>query len=131
MGSTNYRSTFITAAADCPAQIGEEPTKGIAGIQHAILAQRPPYSMTSDDLLFEAEKQRKGLAGTTEEREAFFAKPQACLRASPLAKRFGWGIHHDAEERIALVARGSEEYDRLVASEGLKIVAAMRNKRAG
>ena len=90
MTSTNYHRAFITAAPDCPAENSEEPAgTGIAAVQFAILAGQPPYSITSDDLLFQTEKQRKGLTGTDEERAAFFAKPQPCLRASPLAKRYG------------------------------------------
>ena len=132
MTSTNYQSTFITAAADRPAPSGEEPEgTGVAAVQFAILANQPPYSMTSDDLLFQTERQRKGLSGSDEERAAFFAKPQPCLRASPLAKRYGWGIHHDEQGRIALIARGSSDYERLSSSKELKIVPAMRNKKAG
>jgi len=131
MNSTNYRDTFITVSGDCPAPGGEQPKAGIAAVQHAILTERPPYSLTSDDLLFETEKERKGLVGTAQERAAFFAKPQACLRASPLPKRHGWGIHHDGEGRIALVPAGSPEYERLCSAGNLKVVPAMRNKRAG
>ena len=131
MGSTNYRCTFITAAPDCPARGGEEPEgTSVAAVQFAILAGQPPYTLTSDDLLFETEKQRKGLVGTDEERAAFFAKPKACLRASPLAKRYGWGIHHDEHGRIALIARSSSDYERLSSSKDLKVVPAMRNKKA-
>jgi hypothetical protein len=102
----------------------------VAAGQFAILAGRPPYSRTSDDLLFAAEKQRTGRAGTDGERAAFFTKPQPCLRASPLTKRYGWGIHHDEQGRIALVARGSSDYQRLSSGEDLKVVPAMRNKKA-
>ncbi len=129
MSSTNYSNTFITAAPDCPAEVGEAPGAGVAAVQHRILTGSPPYSMTSDDLLFETEKQRKGLSGSPEERASFFAKPQACLRASPLAKRHGWGIHHDGEGRIALVARGTADYERLASDTRLKVVPAMRNKK--
>ena len=132
MGSTNYKRTFITAAPDCPAQSGEEPTgTSVAAVQFAILAEQPPYSMTSDDLLFETEKRRKALSGTDAERAALFAEPQPCLRASPLAKRYGWGIHHDDHGRIALVASGSSDYERLSSAKDLKVVPAMRNKKAG
>lgn len=131
MGTTNYRSTFITAAADCPAEVGEAPAGGMAGLQYEVLAQAPAYSMTSDDLLFETERRRKNLQGTAEQRAAFFAKPQPCLRASPLPKRYGWGIHHDENGRVALVARGGEEYRRLSSSPEVKVVPAMRNKRPG
>jgi hypothetical protein len=132
MGSINYKDSFITVAADCPAATAEEPDKpgSIASVQYRLLKERPPYTLTSDDLLFETEKKRKGLAGTDAERAAFFAKSQACLRASPLPKRYGWGIHHDAEGKIALIAQGSEDYRRLAACKDVKVVPAMRNRKA-
>ncbi len=131
MGTTNYRSTLITVAADCPAELGQAPAGGVAGVQYEVLAEAPAYSMTSDDLLFETERRRKGLQGTAEERAAFFAKPQPCLRASPLPKRYGWGIHHDEKGHIALIDSAGEQYRRLASSEEVKVVPAMRNKRAG
>ena len=64
-------------------------------------------------------------------RAAFFAKPHPCLRASPLPKRYGWGVHYDAHGRIALYAMESEDYRRL--SRGgagdPALVRAMRNRR--
>jgi hypothetical protein len=57
-----------------------------------------------------------------------FAKPQACLRASPLPKSYGWGVHYDAKGLIALVAVESEDYQKLAESD-LKQVYAMRSKR--
>lgn len=62
-------------------------------------------------------------------RAAFFAKGQPCLRASPLAKRYGWGIHHDAESRVALYPRESAEYARLSQDPALKQVKAMKSAR--
>lgn len=131
MSSTNYRNVFIAVAADCPADRAEEPTAGVAAVQFAILNERPSYSITSDDLLFETETRRKGLEETVDARAAFFAKPKACLRASPLPKRHGWGIHHDEAGRIALVGAGSHEYERFASATDLSVVPAMRNKRAG
>ena len=62
-------------------------------------------------------------------REAFFAKPQACLRASPLVKQFGWGIHHDAEGRVALLAIESEAYRTLLDDPAVRKTPGMRSKR--
>ena len=63
------------------------------------------------------------------ERERFFAKGQACLRTSPLAKRYGWGIHHDADERVALIAAGTLLYDELAQRSGVTQKPAMRSSR--
>ncbi|MEQ1510412.1 MAG: DUF6157 family protein [Sphingopyxis sp.] len=130
--TTNYQNTLITIAPDSAAAGGIIPPKpdSIAGRQYALLITAP-YTMTSDDLLFAVHADKNGLPDTDEARAAFFAKPQACLRASPLPKHYGWGIHHDVASRIAMHAVGSGEYARLSKDTGIKMVAAMRTKRAG
>ncbi|MEK6540883.1 MAG: DUF6157 family protein [Pseudomonadota bacterium] len=129
--TTNTASTLITIAPDSAATGGIVPPKpdSIAGRQHALLVANP-YAMTSDDLLFAVYAAKSGLADTAEGRAAFFAKPQACLRASPLPKQYGWGVHHDAAGRIAIHAVGSADYDSLMNDAAVKKVAAMRSKRA-
>ncbi|MNG12849.1 hypothetical protein D3C84_964860 [compost metagenome] len=65
-------------------------------------------------------------------RQTFFGKPQACMRASMLPKRYGWGIHFNAEGKLAIVPLESEAY-RYYAEGGegdIRVVAAMRNRRA-
>ena len=62
-------------------------------------------------------------------RAAFFGKPQACLRASPLVKKHGWGIHHDADGRVAAVAVEGADYAKLKARGDLKQTVGMRSKR--
>ncbi|WP_431855762.1 DUF6157 family protein [Azospirillum sp.] len=131
--STNYRNTFITVSPDCGAAQGTVPAKAesVAGLQHALLRERP-YAITSDDLLFEVFARRNDIAETDrpQARAAFFAKPQACLRVSPLVKQYGWGLHHDGDGRVALHAVESDDYRRLLARPDLTIVAGMRNRRA-
>jgi hypothetical protein len=134
MHSTNYTNTFIEVAEDCKAATGTippektEPT--IARMQFELI-QTNPYRYTSDDVLFAVYAARNSIA--PEELEArraeFFAKGQACLRASPLAKSYGWGIHHDREGKVALYAQGSEEYDQLRADGSLTQLKAMRSSR--
>jgi Family of unknown function (DUF6157) len=63
-------------------------------------------------------------------RAVFFSKGQACLRASPLVKQYGWGVHHDAKGRVALIAAESPEYAALSASHRLTRVPGMRSSRA-
>lgn len=136
MGSTNYTETFIQVADDCPAKEGEYPPAGgkaptIAALQYALISEQP-YYFTSDDVLFEVHAIRQSIPAEARPvaREAFFAKDQACLRSSPLGKRYGWGIHHDAQGRVALVSSGSKEYRALSADPAMKQVKAMRSKRA-
>ena len=136
MGTTNYTGTFIQVAEDCPRAAAEVPQAGSKGptaasLQYALVAERP-YQLTSDDVLFEAYAARQGVSDEDRaaSREAFFAKSQACLRASPLGKRYGWGIHHDDQGRIALVPLGSERYRELAADQSLQQLRAMRSKRA-
>lgn len=83
-------------------------------------------------MLFDVHASRQSIPAEErqEAREGFFVKDQACLRSSPLGKRYGWGIHHDDAGRIALVGVNTEEYDRLAADPAIKQVKAMRSKRA-
>ena len=137
MHTTNYANTFIEIADDSPTGTAEIPPRRegkpatIANLHFDLVADAP-YQHTSDDVIFATHATRKGItdADLAVARKQFFSKGQACLRASPLAKRYGWGIHHDAEGRIALVPAGSEEYDRLAADTDIAHVKAMRSKRA-
>ena len=135
----NYVNAFISVAEDCPATTAtvppqKEAKKSAAQVQYEMLAMRP-YAYTQEDVLFEscaAVRENPGLPlnEKAQLREAFFAKPQACLRASALPKRYGWGIHFDAEGKAAAYAVDSEKYQRLSADPLLKQLRAMRSKRA-
>jgi len=135
MHTTNYQNTFIEVAEDCPAASGELPPekaeKSVSLLQLDMI-QAAPYQLTSDDVIFGVYASRKGLPESElkEERARFFSKGQPCLRSSPLAKRYGWGFHSDAEGRVAAYPLGSSEYKELAADESLKHVKAMRSKRA-
>lgn len=136
MGTTNYTGTFIQVADDCPVQAAELPpvnenAPSVAALQYQLVSQRP-YGLTSDDVLFEVHCSRSSIPGDARDaaRAEFFAKDRACLRSSPLGKRYGWGIHHDADGRVALVPLGSEEYRELAADAVVKQLKAMRSKRA-
>lgn len=136
MGSTNYFGTFIQVAEDCPATEGEKPPhRGaiptVATLQYEILVARP-YELTSDDLIFEVHAIRQAIPDEKRAaaRQAFFGKDQPCLRSSPLAKRYGWGIHHDSDGRVALVPINTDEYRAFGENPAVKQVKAMRSKRA-
>ena len=135
MHSTNYYNTFIEIADDCPLDEGEMPPikgekKSVANHQFDMLYEHP-YEYTSDDVLFGVFAIRKEfVAGEMDEqREHYFSKGQPCFRASPLTKRYGWGVHSNAEGKIAMFAAGSAEYERLVADPDIKKVKAMKSKR--
>lgn len=136
-GSTNYFDTFIEVADDCPATAAEVPasTAGsattVAAMQYEMIAANP-YVFTQDDVLFEVFAERRGIPPEERPaaREAFFSVGQACLRASALGKRYGWGIHSDSEGRVALVPLGGEDYEQLRNSGAVTHLKAMRSKRA-
>jgi hypothetical protein len=135
MGSTNYENTFIQVAEDCPAQTAQEPpTRGqtptVAQLQFQLVNEHP-YTLTSDDVIFAVHATRTGIPPEERdrEREEFFTRDQACLRTSPLAKRFGWGIHHDENSMVALVPIGTQRYRELVEDGATKQVRAMRSRR--
>jgi hypothetical protein len=137
----NYYDTFISVAPDCPVTEAKVPPekkvgKTKPGIEYDLLSNNP-YTYTQEELLFEVHVQHKSI--TEEEmsiqgkqiREDFFGKSQACLRASMLPKKYGWGIHFNAEGKAALVPMESAEYQQFVNNEkeSVKLLAAMRNKR--
>jgi hypothetical protein len=132
MKSTNYFDTFITVSGDCPARMGKAPAKidSIAGLQYRLLRDQP-YLFTSDDLLFEVYAKRNCVLEPDREhaRNAFFSNPQACLRASPLVKQFGWGLHHDEAGRLATYGVESGDYRKLAASADLKVLPGMRSRK--
>ena len=133
MHTTNYYNTFIEIAEDCPLSAAEIPpqkreAQSVANLQFDMLMANP-YKYTSDEVIFGIYALRNGLSNNEDERAAFFSKGQACLRASPLGKRYGWGIHHNAEGKVALYPAESEEYQRFLTDKNLKHTKAMRSKK--
>jgi hypothetical protein len=130
--TTNYRQTFITVSPDSEVPLARTPKPGTVAALQLDLLVRAPYAMTSDDVLFEVHAMRSGIAAADRagERALFDAKARACLRASPLVKTHGWGLHHDDQERLAAVAIEDPDYVRLAADPTLQVVAGMRSRRA-
>ena len=136
MHTTNYINTFIEIAADCPVEQGVMPPekaekKSIANFQFEMIWDHP-YEYTSDEVLFAGLAERKAFEPfeMEEQKAAFFSKGQACFRASPLTKTYGWGVHHNAEGKMAIYAAGTAEYQAFLADEQVKKVKAMRSKKA-
>ena len=133
--STNYYNTLIEIAEDCPVQQSEAPpVKGqkqsVANLQFDMIKENP-YQFTSDEVLFSVYANRKDLDidHWNEHRKSYFSNGQPCYRASPLPKRYGFGIHNDKEGKIALLGVETEAYQRLLEDKTVKKIKAMRSKR--
>lgn len=134
-----YVRAFIRVAEDCPVTTAEGPPPrarpSVAELQHQLLSEHP-YQLTEEELYVRVHGLRQGLTENEVEQRReelcaeVFAKPQACLRASPLTKRYGFGAHYDTEGRIALYPRESPEYVRLASDGALTQLNAMRSTRA-
>ncbi|GEK20363.1 DUF6157 family protein [Cellulomonas xylanilytica] len=135
MESVDYTSTFITVAPDTRAVAGVEPTgTTIAAATYSLIAS-DPYALRSSDVIFQVWASRHDVdASSADEWATFYAKSHACLRSSDLGKRYGWGIHADADGRLAVYAVGSDEYSSLAAGtapdgSAVTVRAAMRSSR--
>ncbi len=135
MHTTNYYNSFIEIAEDCPTTIGEIPPvkadkKTVANLQFEMILDNP-YKFTSDEILFSVFATRKGFGKNElkEEKEKYFSKGQPCFRASPLTKRYGWGIHSDENGKVAMYAVESKAYKAFLKDEKIKKTKAMRSKR--
>lgn len=132
--TTNYQNTLITVAEDSPtdrAVVPDLAKQSVASQQYQMIVDEP-YVYTSDDVIFARVAERDGIAGPDRAtaKEEYFATGRPCLRTSPLAKQYGWGIHHDEDGKIALVAMESDEYAALVANDAVKKYRAMRRSRS-
>ncbi|HEV7383109.1 MAG TPA: DUF6157 family protein, partial [Dyadobacter sp.] len=105
--------------------------KTIANMQFDLIS-RHPYQFTSDEVLFKIFAEKKDLTESEleEARKEFFSKGQACLRASPLPKQYGWGIHHDHEGKVAMYGVGTDKYENLKNDSAIKTVKAMRSSKS-
>lgn len=143
MDPVDYVDTFIAVADDSPATEGTVPPSkegdpSVAARTFEMIAEHP-YHHTCGDVIFTVFADRRGIPEHEREaaREAFYSKGQPCLRASALGKRYGWGIHADAQGRVALVGVETADYTDFVSGrrhstsgEPLTLTRAMRSARA-
>ena len=133
----DYQDTFIAVAPDCPVSQGTAPPRhpsrvSVAAEQYRLVSENP-YRYTSADVLFEVHADREGIPDEERPaaRAAFFATPRACLRASPLGKKYGWGIHCDEQGRVAVFGVESADYRALAeGGRGVRVLPALRSSRA-
>jgi len=135
----NPLNQFIEIAPDSPTQIAIVPQEkngkpSIATIEYELLNSKP-YGYTLEELKFATHVRHKHIPPAEQKTNRqqlwseFFAKPYACMRASPLTKQYGWGAHYDKQGKIAIYAVDSEEYRRFVNDHSLKKYFAMRSQR--
>jgi hypothetical protein len=132
----NYYETLIEVADDCPALEGQVPQarggkKTKAVVEYELLAKHP-YTYSEEDIAFEVYAVLHAIpkASRPREREKFLRKGHPHLRVSALAKRYGWGMHNDAEGKVALIAVQSPEYKRLLKDRRTTKVKAFRSAHA-
>lgn len=133
--TTNYSDTFIEVADDCPTDVGEIPkpkgnSKTVAEMQFELIAKNP-YKFTSDDIFFQVYADKNDLTESEYEnaRQQFFSKGQPCFRASPLTKRYGFGVHSDRNGKVAIFGRETTEYQLFLCDPQTKKVKAMRTSK--
>jgi hypothetical protein len=131
---------FIEIAPDSPTQKSIVPQdkgskRSIASIEYELLRGKP-YAYTQAELKFATHVQHKQLPAEDLKMhrqqiwDDFFAKPYACMRASPLTKKYGWGAHYDEQGKIAIYPVESQEYQRFIKDKSIQRFFAMRCKRA-
>jgi hypothetical protein len=133
--SMNYYDTLIEVADDCPATEAQVPQaragkKTKAVVEYELLVKHP-YKYSEEDIAFEMYAALHDIpkAIRPKERKKFLSKGHPHLRVSALAKRYGWGIHNNAEGKIALVAVESPEYNHLVNDPRITKIKAFRSTR--
>jgi hypothetical protein len=100
-------------------------------VEYGLLVEHP-YTCTEEDIAFEVYAVLHDIPKVSrpKEREMFLSKGHPHLRVSALAKRYGWGIHNNAEGKIALIAVESPDYKRLLKDPHITKIKAFRSKRA-
>ena len=131
----NYHDTLIEVADDCPATEAQVPhargaKKTKAVVEYELLVKHP-YTYNEEDTAFRVYAVLHHIPKATwpTERNKFLSKGHPHLRVSALAKRYGWGIHNDADGKVALVAVESPEYKRLMRDPRTTKVKAFRSTR--
>jgi hypothetical protein len=135
----NYYNTFIAVAPDTSVKVGTVPVaragkKSVAVLEYELISAQP-YTYTQEEVQFAIYVQRKAISSAelgvrrVDLWNEFFSKSLACMRASPLPKSYGWGLHFNEVGKVALVAAESPEYERLSSSDTIEQTRALRSSR--
>ncbi len=128
-------NTFIRIADDSPVHMGKVPrandgSPSIARLHYELLTEHP-YEYDLDSFNFEVFCLRNGIDDADREnhRASFFSKGHPCLRASPLTKTHGFGVHYNSAGKIAIYPADSVAYRKLLNDPENQVEMAMRSKR--
>src|SRR5690606_39212325 len=93
----------------------------LASLQFDLIFENP-YQFTSDDILFKVYAIRNEIPENewAEKRIGYFSKGQACLRTSPLPKKYGWGVHSNEDGLIAIYGMETADYGKFQKDPSLK-----------
>ncbi len=136
----NPVNQFIEVAPDCALDQAQVPEvrggkQSIAAIEYELLSGKP-YGYTLEELKFATYVKHKNIvvqqlkSNYEQIKTEFLSKPYACMRASPLTKKYGWGAHYDEFGKIAIYAVESQPYQDFVSNPHIRKYFAMRSKRA-
>jgi len=133
----SYKNTFIEISEDSvvnsaitPLPRNNKPT--IASIEYDLISNNP-YKYTQEDVQIQTYLIKNQIKSDEldEIRKHFFQKPKAWFRASPLVKKYGWGIHYDDEGKLAIYDVNSERYEQFLKSGNITLLKGMRSIRRG
>ncbi|GIN41141.1 DUF6157 family protein [Heyndrickxia sp. FSL W8-0496] len=131
----SYKNTFIAVSEDSKVTtaIKPLPKEGrptIASIEYDLISMNP-YKFTEQDIQFKTYLIKNNIESNSLDtlREEFSSKPMACFRASPLVKKYGWGIHYDEQGKVAVYAVDSKSYKDMMKSNKVTILKGMRSKK--
>lgn len=134
-----YCNSLVQVAPDCHVTRSVIPAakwdkESIPFIEYDLLSKRP-YTYTQEELIFEVHVRRQGIGETelkthrTEIWRELFCKSHACMRASSLTKKYGWGVHFNNEGKMAIYPMESEGYRQFITDTKVKLYNAMKSKR--
>jgi hypothetical protein len=124
ISSAPAREELIEVATDSPAKRSEEPPdsspeKRVDRIEYEVLAENP-YKFTEREFYYEVNVVRRKRSDLKIESRS--------IKRLPLVKKYGWGIHRNADGKLALVACESSRYKELLADPLVKKTRAYRNR---
>lgn len=131
---------FIEIAPDSPTRKAIVPQEkngkpSIASIEYELLHGKP-YHYTLQELKFATHLKHKQISPVEVKArrqqlwDEYFSRHYACMRASPLTRKYGWGAHYDEKGRIAIYPVESREYRQFVEDTRIRKYFAMRSKKA-
>lgn len=121
--SSDYaEEVLIQISGDSPTEFSQKPKKEgtVAYIAHEVLIDSP-YRYTEKEFYEEVHFNRRGRKDLKIDTYS--------LKRLELVQKYGWGIHINKEQRIALVPCESDKYRSLLEDQWIKKTKAYRNAK--